>query len=205
MGSSMKMLVLGAGLQGCACAYDLLQNPAVSQVTLADLRPDNLPPFLARGRLGAAGSAGAARRDRSGRGPGDAPRPRGGHERHSLLLQRRPWPGPRSRRAATSPISAAIPRSCSSRRSSHEQARGPERLGDPRLRARAGHGQHPGRGGHPPARPGRAGQDLRRRAAAAARAAAQLPDRLFARRRARLLHHAVVGAARRPSRCRWTR
>src|SRR6266550_7163979 len=47
LGSSMKMLVLGAGLQGCACAYDLLQNPTVSQVTLADLRPDNLPPFLA--------------------------------------------------------------------------------------------------------------------------------------------------------------
>jgi lysine 6-dehydrogenase len=47
LGSSMKMLVLGAGLQGCACAYDLLQNPAVSQVTLADLRPDNLPRFLA--------------------------------------------------------------------------------------------------------------------------------------------------------------
>ncbi len=43
----MKMLVLGAGLQGCACAYDLLQNPAVRQVTLADLRPDPLPPFLA--------------------------------------------------------------------------------------------------------------------------------------------------------------
>jgi lysine 6-dehydrogenase len=42
----MKLLVLGAGLQGCACAYDLLQNPAVSQVTLADLRPDKLPPFL---------------------------------------------------------------------------------------------------------------------------------------------------------------
>src|SRR5215210_3416126 len=41
----MKMLVLGAGLQGCACAYDLLQNP-VMQVTLADLRPDHLPPFL---------------------------------------------------------------------------------------------------------------------------------------------------------------
>ena len=48
------MLVLGAGLQGCACAYDLLQNPAISQVTLADLRPDNLPRFLAgdwEGRL----------------------------------------------------------------------------------------------------------------------------------------------------------
>jgi lysine 6-dehydrogenase len=43
----MKMLVLGAGLQGCACAYDLLQNPAIPQVTLADLRPETLPPFLA--------------------------------------------------------------------------------------------------------------------------------------------------------------
>lgn len=50
----MKMLVLGAGLQGCACAYDLLQNPSVEQVTLADLRPDKLPGFLRgdwRGRL----------------------------------------------------------------------------------------------------------------------------------------------------------
>jgi lysine 6-dehydrogenase len=48
------MLVLGAGLQGCACAYDLLQNPEISQVTLADLHPDKLPPFLAgdwQGRL----------------------------------------------------------------------------------------------------------------------------------------------------------
>jgi lysine 6-dehydrogenase len=45
----MKLLVLGAGLQGCACAYDLLQNPAVEQVTLADLRPDKLPKFLAAG------------------------------------------------------------------------------------------------------------------------------------------------------------
>jgi lysine 6-dehydrogenase len=43
----MKMMVLGAGLQGCACAYDLLQNPAVRQVTLADLRPGQLPQFLA--------------------------------------------------------------------------------------------------------------------------------------------------------------
>jgi lysine 6-dehydrogenase len=42
----MKVLVLGAGLQGCACAYDLLQNPAVTQVTLADLRPEKLPSFL---------------------------------------------------------------------------------------------------------------------------------------------------------------
>ena len=50
----MKLLVLGAGLQGCACAYDLLQNPSISQVTLADLRPIKLPKFLAgdwKGRL----------------------------------------------------------------------------------------------------------------------------------------------------------
>jgi len=42
----MRMLVLGAGLQGSACAYDLLQNPDVSQVRLADLRFDHLPEFL---------------------------------------------------------------------------------------------------------------------------------------------------------------
>src|SRR3954453_16898774 len=50
----MKLLVLGAGLQGCACAYDLLQNPAIATVTLADVRPERLPPFLQRdwgGRL----------------------------------------------------------------------------------------------------------------------------------------------------------
>ena len=43
----MRMLVLGAGLQGSACAYDLLQNPEVTEVRLADLHPDPLPPFLA--------------------------------------------------------------------------------------------------------------------------------------------------------------
>jgi lysine 6-dehydrogenase len=41
------MLVLGAGLQGSACAYDLLQNPDVTQVRLADLHVDHLPDFLA--------------------------------------------------------------------------------------------------------------------------------------------------------------
>jgi lysine 6-dehydrogenase len=40
------MLVLGAGLQGSACTYDLLQNPEVTQVRLADLRFDHLPDFL---------------------------------------------------------------------------------------------------------------------------------------------------------------
>lgn len=44
------MLVLGAGLQGSACAYDLLQNPAVEKVTIADLNVDVVPPFLERYR-----------------------------------------------------------------------------------------------------------------------------------------------------------
>ena len=43
----MRMLVLGAGLQGSACAYDLLQNPDVTEVRLADLRIDHLHPALA--------------------------------------------------------------------------------------------------------------------------------------------------------------
>jgi lysine 6-dehydrogenase len=44
----MRMLVLGAGLQGSACAYDLLQNPEVTEVRLADLKVDHLPHFLAK-------------------------------------------------------------------------------------------------------------------------------------------------------------
>jgi lysine 6-dehydrogenase len=40
------MLVLGAGLQGSACAYDLLQDPEVTQVRLADLHVDHLAEFL---------------------------------------------------------------------------------------------------------------------------------------------------------------
>ncbi|HEX2167702.1 MAG TPA: saccharopine dehydrogenase NADP-binding domain-containing protein [Longimicrobiales bacterium] len=46
----MRMLVMGAGLQGSACAYDLLQNEDVEQVTVADMRIDSLPPFLDRYR-----------------------------------------------------------------------------------------------------------------------------------------------------------
>ena len=42
----MRMLVLGAGLQGSACAYDLLQRPEVHRVTLADLDPKRMAPFL---------------------------------------------------------------------------------------------------------------------------------------------------------------
>jgi lysine 6-dehydrogenase len=43
----MRMLVLGAGLQGSACAYDLLQNPEVKEVRLADLHIGHLAQFLA--------------------------------------------------------------------------------------------------------------------------------------------------------------
>jgi lysine 6-dehydrogenase len=42
----MRFLVLGAGLQGSACAYDLLQSDAVRRVVLADLRTDTRPAFL---------------------------------------------------------------------------------------------------------------------------------------------------------------
>jgi lysine 6-dehydrogenase len=42
----MKMLVLGAGLQGSACAFDLLQDREVTQVTLADIHPDRMARFL---------------------------------------------------------------------------------------------------------------------------------------------------------------
>lgn len=40
------MLILGAGQQGSACAYDLLQNPDVTRVRLADVRQGPLPAFL---------------------------------------------------------------------------------------------------------------------------------------------------------------
>jgi lysine 6-dehydrogenase len=43
----MRMLVLGAGLQGSACAYDLLQDTQVTQVRLADVHVGHLPEFLA--------------------------------------------------------------------------------------------------------------------------------------------------------------
>lgn len=42
----MRMLVLGAGLQGSACAYDLLRRPDLERVTLADLHPKRVPAFL---------------------------------------------------------------------------------------------------------------------------------------------------------------
>jgi lysine 6-dehydrogenase len=43
----MRMLVLGAGLQGSACAYDLLQDRDVKEVRLADVHVGHLTEFLA--------------------------------------------------------------------------------------------------------------------------------------------------------------
>ena len=43
----MRMLVLGAGLQGSACAYDLLQNDEVTHVRLADVNAQHVAEFLA--------------------------------------------------------------------------------------------------------------------------------------------------------------
>ncbi len=42
----MRFTVLGAGLQGSACAFDLLQDPQVAEVRLADRSFDRLPAFL---------------------------------------------------------------------------------------------------------------------------------------------------------------
>ncbi|MGI8619467.1 MAG: saccharopine dehydrogenase family protein [Gemmatimonadaceae bacterium] len=42
----MRLLVLGAGLQGSACAYDLLRNPDVEQVRLADISIEHVRDFL---------------------------------------------------------------------------------------------------------------------------------------------------------------
>jgi len=42
----MRMLVLGAGLQGSACAYDLLRQPDVERVTIADVKPERIAGFL---------------------------------------------------------------------------------------------------------------------------------------------------------------
>ncbi|MFQ5678352.1 MAG: saccharopine dehydrogenase C-terminal domain-containing protein [Gemmatimonadota bacterium] len=42
----MRIAVLGAGLQGSACAYDLLRQENVEDVTLADLNPERTPDFL---------------------------------------------------------------------------------------------------------------------------------------------------------------
>ena len=43
----MRMLVLGGGLQGSACAYDLLQDKEVTEVRLADHHLGHIPEFLA--------------------------------------------------------------------------------------------------------------------------------------------------------------
>ena len=38
----MRFMILGAGMQGRACAFDMLKNPAVEEILLADSRAENL-------------------------------------------------------------------------------------------------------------------------------------------------------------------
>ena len=42
----MRLIVLGAGLQGSACAFDLVQQPGVEHVTVLDTRFDRMGAFL---------------------------------------------------------------------------------------------------------------------------------------------------------------
>jgi len=42
----MRFVILGAGLQGSACAFDLLRRGGVDHVVLADMNVSDLPPFL---------------------------------------------------------------------------------------------------------------------------------------------------------------
>jgi lysine 6-dehydrogenase len=48
----MRFVVLGAGLQGSACAFDLLRSEGVESVVLADLNLSSLPRFLEEYRGG---------------------------------------------------------------------------------------------------------------------------------------------------------
>ena len=159
----MKMLVLGAGLQGCACAYDLLQNPAVSQVTLADLRPDQLPQFLA-GDWG--GRLRPVRLDVT-----DVAAVKQALQGHAAVMSAIPYyyNAPMAR--------AAVEAGChfsdlggnteivfeQKKLTTQAVAKGVSVIPDCGLAP--GHGEHPRGRGHPPARPGRAGEGLRRRPA----------------------------------------
>ena len=118
----MRMLVLGAGLQGSACAYDLLQNQDVKEVRLADLHIGHLPEFLAPYSGKRLIPTPLDVRDDEAVLRADA-RVRRRDERDPVLLQLRAGARSPSRRACTSATSAATPRSCSSRRSSTRRRR----------------------------------------------------------------------------------
>jgi len=49
----MRFLVIGAGKQGSACAFDLLQRSTTRRVVLADKNIENVPAFLGRWKGGA--------------------------------------------------------------------------------------------------------------------------------------------------------
>ena len=192
----MRMLVLGAGLQGSACAYDLLQNNEVTEVRLADLHISHLPEFLHEYSGPRLIPTPLDVRDREAVLARDA-RVRRGDERHPVLLQLRSRASRgRGRRALLRP-----------RRQHRDRVPAEGARRETRARRRSSVvpdcGLAPGmvnilaQYGIEQLDTVEVGEDLRRRTAAASRAAAQLPDRVLARGRARLLHDAVVGPARR--------
>ena len=196
---TMRMLVLGAGLQGSACAYDLLQNPEVEQVRLADISiatscANSSAPYSGKRLIPTPLDV----RDRRSGARADA-RVRRGDERDPVLLQLRA----RQARRWSAGVHFCDLGGNTDDRVSAEGARPRARSSkgvtvDPRLRARAGDGEHPRRSTASSSWTRvDDGEDLRRRTAAESGAAAQLSDRVLARGGARLLHDAVVGRARR--------
>jgi len=88
----MRMLVLGAGLQGSACAYDLLRQPNVDRVTLADLQPGRAASFVKRAGGGRGRGAGTGKRLALARlDVKDAKRLRPLLERHDAVLCALPY------------------------------------------------------------------------------------------------------------------
>ena len=190
----MKMLVLGAGLQGSACAYDLLHSEGVTRVTLADLKIDRLPPFLERARseklvlqqLDVSDHA-AVRQLMTG---------------HDAVMSALPY-------YFNGPM-AALAVECGCHFSDlggnteivFEQKKLDAAASAKGLSIIPDCGLAPGMVAILAAEGIRRldkterVRDLRRRTAAAPGAPAQLPDRLLARGRARLLHHALLGTAR---------
>lgn len=78
----MEILVLGGGLQGSACAYDLLGQDDVGRVTLADVAPGDPAPFLPDD----------PRLERVEMDFEDEAAVRPAMERHDVALSAAPWP-----------------------------------------------------------------------------------------------------------------
>ena len=191
----MRMLVLGAGLQGSACAYDLLQDRDVKEVRLADVHVGHLTEFLAPFS-----------------GPRLLPTALDVRDHAAVLGAMRQCDAVMSAipyyfnyDMARLAVEAGV-HFCDLGGNTEivfKQKELDAYAKEKRVTVVPDCGLAPGmvnilaRARHRAVRSRGLGEDLRRRAAAAAGAAAQLHDRLLARGRARLLHDALVGAAER--------